>query len=319
METVNNNTRSVGIDVGKLWLDAAVAEHREVARFANTPQGHHDVLAWLRHHGVTQVGLEASGGYERALTSFLRKAGITVCVFQPAQVRGYAKFLNCKAKTDTIDAQLIARCTAASGNHRDPPDPRLQALSELMTFLEQTEEDAVRYKTRLEGFTNPAVRKQIEKHIKALKAKREALLKTLHKAVARHADLQARLGLIVSVQGIGPRTALALLIRMPELGTLSREEAASLVGVAPFDRQSGNHDGLRHIAGGRARLRRCLYAAALSAAFHHNPALINLYQRLTKAGKSHKSALIACVRKLVIYANTVVARGTPWVKAQTNF
>jgi transposase len=116
------------------------------------------------------------------------------------------------------------------------------------------------------------------------------------------------------VPGIGERTALALIIRMPELGQLSREEAAALAGLAPYDDDSGKHRGPRHIAGGRARLRRSLYAAALPAAFRWNRALIDLYRRLHAKGRSHKAALIACARKLVVYANTVVARGTPWLE-----
>lgn len=188
-----------------------------------------------------------------------------------------------------------------------------------MTFLEQIEEDLVRLKTRLESFANPSIRRQILKDIQTMKRRRSVALKALTAAVEAHPDLVARLRLILSVPGIGPRTALALLVRMPELGQLSREQAASLAGVAPFDRQSGKSDGSRHIAGGRARLRRSLYAAALPAAFQHNPALVNLYRRLINDGKTHKTALVACVRKLVIFANTVVARGTPWLATPAKF
>ena len=129
-----------------------------------------------------------------------------------------------------------------------------------------------------------------------------------------HDDLARRLDLVLSVPGIGERTALALVIRMPELGRVSREEAAALAGLAPFDDDSGTHKGQRHIAGGRGRLRRSLFAAALPAAFRWNKALVDLYARLTARGKAHNAALIACARKLLIYANTVVARGTPWTE-----
>ena len=150
--------------------------------------------------------------------------------------------------------------------------------------------------------------------IKRLKVWRTAELKRLLSALFCHDDLANRLTLIESIPGIGSRTALALLIRMPELGSLSREEAAALAGLAPYDDDSGKHQGLRHIAGGRERLRRSLFAAALPAAFQWNPSLVALYARLTAAGKSHKVALIACARKLLIFANTVVARGTPWTE-----
>jgi transposase len=133
-------------------------------------------------------------------------------------------------------------------------------------------------------------------------------------ALRAHEDLGRRLDLVLSIPGLGERTAIALIVRMPELGRVSREEAAALAGLAPYDDDSGKHKGQRHIAGGRGRLRRSLFAAALPAAFRWNKALIELYTRLTARGKAHNAALIACARKLLIYANTVVHRGTPWVE-----
>tara|TARA_R110002096_G_scaffold261227_1_gene454428 strand:+ start:115 stop:531 length:417 start_codon:yes stop_codon:yes gene_type:complete len=130
--------------------------------------------------------------------------------------------------------------------------------------------------------------------------------------IAAHPDLAQRLALIESVPGIGQRTAIAILIRLPEIEDLSREQAAALAGLAPFDRDSGARHGNRAIAGGRARLRRALYAASLPAAYQWNPALVSLYRRLRDAGKPHKLALIAVARKLLIFAITVVQRGTPW-------
>ena len=133
-----------------------------------------------------------------------------------------------------------------------------------------------------------------------------------------HPDLGRRLDLVAGIDGIGERTALALLIRMPELGSMTREQAASLAGLAPFDVQSGKADRIRHIQGGRTRVRRSIYAAALPAAFNWNVAIIDLYQRLMARGKNHKRALVACARKLVIYANAVLQRGTPWTKTIPN-
>ena len=147
-----------------------------------------------------------------------------------------------------------------------------------------------------------------------MKARRTAQIRTIAKHLRGHADLAGRLELVLSIPGIGERTALALIIRMPELGQISREEAAALAGLAPFDDDSGKYKGQRHIAGGRGRLRRSMFAAALPAAFRWNKALIALYARLRASGKTHKVALIACARKLLIYANTVVQRGTPWTE-----
>src|SRR6185312_13974624 len=137
--------------------------------------------------------------------------------------------------------------------------------------------------------------------------------KRIISALRSYDDLARRIDLVLSVPGIGERTAISLIVRMPELGRISREQVAALAGLAPFDDDSGKYKGQRHIAGGRGRLRRSLYAAALPAAFRWNKTLIDLYARLIARGKAHNAALIACARKLLIYANTVVARGTPWI------
>jgi transposase len=194
------------------------------------------------------------------------------------------------------------------------PDPRLAELAEYLTFLEQIEEDIARFKTRLEHVDEPPLRRIVISDIARLKTRRTAQIRDIAKRLRAHSDLARRLDLVLSIPGIGERTALALIVRMPELGQVSREEAAALAGLAPFDNDSGTHKGQRHIAGGRGRLRRSLFAAALPAAFRWNAALIALYNRLIARGKAHNSALIACARKLLIYANTVVQRGTPWTE-----
>lgn len=305
---------SAGIDTGKSRLDVALASGVSEVQVDNDPAGHVKLASWLRRQGVGRVGIEASGGYERAVVAHLRQKGFTVIMFQPIQVRAYATYRQQRAKNDRIDAALIATCTAAAAAVKDPPDPRLEAVAEPLTLIEQIEEDIVRCKTRREAFHDPRHRDLLAGEIKRLKSWRAAEIKRLVAELHRHDDLAQRFELIESVPGIGQRTALALLVRMPELGTLSREQAAALVGLAPFDDDSGKRHGMRRIAGGRARLRKSLYAAALPAAFQWNPALVTLYKRLTSAGKPHKVALVACARKLVIFANAVVARGTPWSK-----
>ena len=187
--------------------------------------------------------------------------------------------------------------------------------SEYLTFLEQTEEDIARFKTRLEHVDEPGLRRIVTNDIARLKARRSAQILLIERQLRAHPDLGRRLDLVLSVPGIGKRTALALIIRMPELGRVSREEAAALAGLAPFDDDSGKRKGQRHIAGGRGRLRRSLYAAALPAAFRWNKALVELYARLIARGKAHNASLIACARKLLVYANTVVQRGTPWIES----
>jgi transposase len=309
------STFAAGIDTGKRLLDIALHGTAERLQADNAPAGHQALGAWLKRHGVTRVGIEASGGYEKAVVRHLRAAGFIVVVFQPAQVRAYALFQLRRAKNDRIDAALIAACTAAVESVRAAPDPRFEALAERLTLIEQIEEDLARAKTRREGFRAARQQALLDQEIKRLKALHKSERLALTQELCRHDDLARRFDLLQSIPGLGARTALCLVIRMPELGQLSREEAAALAGVAPFDDDSGQRHGPRRICGGRGRVRRSLFAAALPAAFRWNSQLIAFYRRLSAAGKSHKLALIACARKLLIYANTVLARGTPWTQA----
>lgn len=303
---------TAGIDTAKDKLDIAVPGQAAGLVVGNDAAGWRKLVRELARLGVGRVGIEASGGYERGAVTHLRRAGFTVLLLQPLQVKAWAKLHLRRAKNDTLDAALIAACAAVLDPPAVEPDARLVPLADHLTFVEQIEEDIVRLKTRLEHLHDPRLRRLAATDIARLRRRRTAELRRIAAALAQHPELDARLQLILSVPGIGQRTALAILIRLPELGRLSREQAAALAGLAPFDDDSGQHHGQRHIAGGRARLRRSLYAAALPAAFRWNPTLQTLYQRLIARGKTHKTALVACARKLLIFANTVVARGTPW-------
>jgi transposase len=310
-----HSTIAAGIDVSKSWLDLALDGRDERWRLPNTGAGHAELVAVLIRFGVARVGLEASGGYEAAAIAVLREAGLETIVFQPRQVRAYAVYRLRRAKTDTLDAGLLAACTAAHSPARPAPDPRLLPLCEVLCLVGQIDDDIVRLKTRQEACRDERIQTRNAAEIKRLKAERTQEIKRLRAALTAHPDLARRLQLVTSIQGLGEITALTLLIRMPELGSLTREEAASLAGLAPFDHSSGRTEGQRRIAGGRADVRTALYAAALPAAFRWNSALVSLYTRLTGRGKTHQQALIACARKLLIYANTVLARGTPWQPA----
>jgi transposase len=308
------NITTAGIDTSKLKLDIAVHGRTERWRVANALSGWRALAADLAKAGITRVGIEATGGYERGVVEHLRAAGLTVLVLQPIQVKAFGRVHLRRAKNDALDAELIAACTAAIDQPRIAPDPRLAELAQYLTFLEQTKDDITRFKTRLEHIDEPRLRRIVVSDITRLKTRRAAQTRDIAKRLRARSDLARRLDLVLSIPGIGERTALALIIRMPELGQISREEAAALAGLAPFDDDSGTHRGQRHIAGGRGRLRRSLFAAALPAAFRWNAAPIALYSRLIARGKAHNSALIACARKLLIYANTVVQRGTPWTE-----
>jgi transposase len=309
---INPITDTAGIDTAKDKLDVAVCGQR--FQVANARSGWQRLAAEFGDAAIARVGIEATGGYERGVVAHLRAAGFAVLVLQPVQVKAYARLHLRRAKNDALDAVLIAACAAAVDPPAIAPDQRLAEVANHLTFVEQTEEDIARLKVRLEHVDYPRLRRIMLADVKRLKARRRAELARIAKALRDHDDLARRLDLVLSVPGIGERTALALVVRMPELGQINRQEAAALAGLAPFDDDSGTHKGQRHIGGGRGRLRRSLFAAALPAAFRWNQALGELYRRLIAAGKPHNLALVACARKLLIYANTVVQRGTPWTQ-----
>ena len=312
---VETITRTAGIDTGKDRLDVAVHGGRAPFTVENTPAGWQSLADRLSHDGVQRIGIEASGSYERGVARHLQAAGFMVVVLQPLQVRAFAKLHLRRAKSDRIDAVLIAACTdVLDPKQTKAADPRLDELCDQLTFIEQVEADVARLKARLEHIRDPRLRAMVTADIKNLQARRADELRRLSAALQSHADLARRFALVLSVPGIGARTAIALVLRMPELGAVSREQAAALAGLAPFVQQSGRWKGESHIAGGRSRLRRSLYAAALPAAFRWNTALKALYRRLIERGKAHTVALVACARKLLIFANTVVARGTSWTE-----
>ena len=304
-----------GIDTGKSKLDVAVTGSLKRWCFDNAAQGHAMLSARLRQHQVERVGIEASGGYERAVVAELRRDGFVVIVFQPIQVRAYARFHLQRAKDDKIDAGLIAGCTAATEKIHAPSDPRLAALADQQTLIDQIIDDMAMLKNRRESAREAYFRQFWTAQIADLKKKEKSEFNKLVAAIRQHDDLSRRLDLIASVDGVGLPTAVAILVRMPEIGRVSREQAAALVGLAPYDDDSGERSGAKHIAGGRERLRKTLYNASLAAAYHWNAQLIAFKDRLLAAGKLHKVMRIACARKLLIYVNTVVARGTPWVSS----
>ncbi|WP_338692355.1 IS110 family transposase [Bradyrhizobium sp. 26S5] len=305
-------TICAGIDTGKRKLDVALDDGSEQLQVENTAEGYKTLLEWLGRHKVRRIGIEASGGYEQPVVVELRRKRFVVVVFQPAQVRAYAKYRGQRAKNDRIDAALIAACTAAVKKIHPAPDARLPPLAGHLTLIDQIGEDIARFKNRLESCRDARIQKLWKDDIARLAKRERVEFKALVAAIRKQHDLAARLDLIYSVGGAGLPTAVSVLVRMPEIGQVSREQAAALAGLAPYDDDSGEHIGARHIDGGRKRLRHALYAAALAASFRWNPQLMALYKRLIAAGKGHKRALIACARKLLIFINTVVARATPW-------
>lgn len=306
-----------GIDTGKHWLDVALSGGRHLKRRKNDAHGHAELIAELAALGVARLGIEATGGYEAEVTSALRQAGFEVQVFQPQQVKAYARFKLQRAKSDKIDALVIAQCTAELKELRAPPDPRLAAFAGHLTLIEQIEEDIARAKIRREHAAGERALAHYKAEIKRLAAVRREELKLLEAGLRAHADFGGRLDLVASIDGVGRRTAIAMIVRMPELGSLTREKAACLLGAAPFIRQSGRFEGERHVDGGRARPRTALFACA-QAAIKWNRELAAVYKSLRARGKHHSVAIMACTRKLAIFINTVLGRGTPWQTERTS-
>ncbi len=315
----NPTILTAGIDTSKSKLDIAIHGRSDGFTVANDAAGWKRLTGQLAKAGVHRVGIEATGGYERGVSRQLQAAGILVVTLQPLQVKAFARLHLKRAKSDRIDAVLIAACThVLDAAGKMAPDPRFDALSDHLTFIEQVEEDITRIKTRLEHIHDKRLRGIASNDLKKQEKRRDAEIQRLIVALRVHDDLSTRFDLVLSIPGIGERTALALVVRMPELGQVSREQAAALAGLAPFVRESGQQQGQNHIGGGRERLRRSLYLAALPAASHWNTELMALYARLKQRGKCHRSALVACARKLLVFANTVVQRGTPWEKRSIN-
>jgi transposase len=306
----------VGIDVSKSHLDiAAEGAALYERRYANDSDGHEALVEAL---GVVQpraVVLEPSGGYEAEVVCSLQAAGLPVVMVNPQQARDFARSMGERAKTDRIDAAMLARFGAVLVQR-----PDLEALLKPKIALEQQDLAALvnRHRQLLTmlgaerarlAMARATVRPSIEAMIKAIRKQLKEVDAEMAATVQRHYAAQAKL--LRSAAGIGPIACAWLIATLPELGKLDRREIASLVGVAPFARESGLMRGKRRIAAGRFELRRVLYMATLSAS-RYNPAIKEFYVRLTAAGKPHKVALVACMRKLLTILNAMVRTATPF-------
>lgn len=312
MERSKPNTRIAGIDVGKRRLDVALYGQTQTLVIDNDAAGIGSLVGWLKSHEITRVGLEATGGYERAVREALSLAGLEVVMHQPLEVRLFARLKRLKAKNDRLDAALIAAATAQVDAVRAAGDPRLSQLAERLTAYEQMSEQAAQMKTYLEHVTLKDIARSYQARIRSLESLKARLLKDILDLVAVYPDLAARLTLLRSLPGFGPVVAVAVLIRMPELGALEPGKAAALLGVAPFDSESGQYKGQRFIQGGRARPRRLVYIAAL-AAKRCDAGLSAFAERLRSNGKPPKLILVAIMRKLIEAANLILSQQRPWL------
>ena len=301
----------VGIDVAKDRVDVALRPSGDVWEVAYDESGVSALVSRLQSLEPSSVVLEATGGLELPLAAALTAASLPVAVVNPRQVRDFAKATGRLAKTDALDAQVLAHfAEAVRPEVRPLPDSETQELHSLTTRRNQVVAMLVAEKNRL-GRANRAVRPRIQSHIQWLEQELSGLDDDLQKTLRRSPVWREKDDLLRSVPGVGQQLSLTLLSHLPELGTLDRKEIAALVGVAPMNRDSGTMRGRRTVSGGRARVRAVLYMGALVAS-RHNPGIRSFYQRLLASGKAKKLAITACMRKLLTILNAMAKSGQHW-------
>ena len=301
----------VGIDVSKAQLDVALLHAQEELQYANDATGIEQLVKHLKTLEIDLVVTEATGGYETAVATALAAAGLRVAVVNPRQVRDFAKATGRLAKTDRIDARVIAAFgEAIKPEIRPLADEDARELEGLLVRRSQLVAMKVQESNRL-GLAKSAMRKGIKKHIAWLEQEIDRLDVDLTAALRKSPAWRAKDELLQSFKGIGPLSSGTLMVGLPELGRLDRRAIAALVGLAPFNNDSGKMRGRRSIYGGRSRVRTMLYMAATSA-IRFNPVIREFYQRLTARGKPHKVAMVACMRKMLTILNAMVRQSTPW-------
>lgn len=301
----------IGIDVSKATLDIAALPDGESWTVTNDDPGLAELAPRLVALAPVLIVLEATGGYEMLTALTLAKAGLPIAVVNPRQVRDFAKAMGQLAKTDALDAGILA--TFAQRVRPEPrplPDAAAQLLDSLLTRRRQLIEMLTAEKNRL-GFARGPVKRDISQHIRWLEKRLADVEGDLQDAVAASPLYQAKADLLRSVPGIGPVTTFTLLATLPELGHLSRHQIAALVGVAPMNRDSGTLRGKRMVWGGRAPVRAVLYMAAF-VGLKHNPVLRVFYERLRAVGKPFKVAVTACMRKLLTILNAMLHQNCRW-------
>lgn len=304
---------NIGIDVSKDWLDVHVLPSRQAFRVPNDAQGHRQLKRRIAGLEIACVALEPTGKWHRALCRSLIAAGLPVMVTDPARVRMFAKVTGLLAKTDRLDAAVLAAFAATMGAAARPlPSEGIDAIAELITARDGAVAELVRLKNQHHAACDSFLKRQLMKRIRAAEQVIEQLDAETQRRIKADPALAARQTILCSIPGIGKVTAALAIAKLPELGSLGDKEIAMLAGLAPIADQSGKRDGQRSIHGGRPCLTRGFYIAALSAV-RFNPALKAFYTRLRLAKKPPKCALIAVARKLLVLANTLVAQNRPWL------
>jgi transposase len=302
-----------GIDIAKDKVDVCIRSRSLKRTFASTDEDRHELASWLRRNKVGKAVMEASGGYEREWAKALRDARIEVRIVDPKRVRSFARSAGRLAKNDTIDAEMIAWFAETFGEARGQAyDATREQLHQMVHARQALKDMQSKLTSQGEHAVPAAVQRshaEISKTIAVELVKIEAEITALIEATPYFAELAE---IIESIPGLGRTTAAALIAAMPELGQANNKIVASLLGVAPYDDDSGRRRGERHIKGGRRRTRNIFYMACLGAATQHNPVLKAFYDRLVAKGKLKKVALTACMRKLISILNIMIERRQKW-------
>jgi len=312
LSTSGRTTSYVGIDISKATLDVAVLPTGEHFVVSNDEAGIEELLGKLAEVSDALVILEASGGFERPVAAALAASGVALFVVNPRQARDFAKATGQLAKTDRLDAFVLAHfAQAIRPAPRAIPDAEAREFQEILARRRQIIQMMTAEKNRLGASTSKAVCGRIEAHIRWLEKELSRTDRDLDETIENSPTLKENEALLRSVPGVGPVLCRTLLAELPELGSLSPRELSALVGVAPLNRDSGTLRGRRTAWGGRARVREALYMGALIAS-RFNPAIKEFYERLVEAGKPKKVALVACMRKPLIILNALMRERTPW-------
>lgn len=307
----SSDERFVGIDAGKRKNDVHVHGLADESQYHNDGEGNRDLVDSMLQLSPALIVVEATGGYERLMVAELSAAGLPIAVVNPTRVRRFADSLGQLAKTDKIDARMIAHFASVVR----PPVRTLKSeeeeyLGEVLDRRRQILNMQTAEKNRLHT-SRGRIREDIQEHVDWLTCKEKELNKEIARLIQGNQEWSEKEALLQSVPGVGPVTAATLLADLPELGTINRQKVAALAGVAPFNKDSGKKRGKRRIFGGRSAVRRTLYMAALSCS-RHNPVIKRFYQSLLDRGKEKKVALTACMRKLLVILNAMVRDQQAW-------
>ena len=303
---------TVGIDVSMDRLDVAILPGGQRLFVANDAAGWAELVGRLQRCRIAAIGLEPSGGYERGVVRALLAAGFSVRRINPNKLRQFARARGVLAKNDRLDAQLIAEYVAIMPTRQVQSDPTAERLAEIVTMRRQLCDEHVAAENQASHLEDAMLRRIAKRRLARIEADIRLLEKRLAELVAAEPGLARRFRLLCSMPGVGATLACTLLALLPELGAIGRKQIAALVGLAPYDFDSGKFRGQRHIYGGRMAVRNVLYMAAL-AAFRFNPALKAFHRRLLAAGKKPKVAIVAVMRKMIGVLNAMLRDETDWV------